>query len=52
MTHTHNLDKVKYQSIKDFISQYTQQIKSLSELKDLIFAKFGLEYSLNQIHYF
>lgn len=52
MTHNHTLDKLKYQSIRDYIGQYTIQIKSLSELKDLIFAKFGLEYSLNQIHYF
>jgi len=47
MTHNHCLDKVKYESIRDYISKYTEQIKSLTELKDLIYAKFGLEYSLN-----
>ena len=47
MTHNHELDKIKYESIQEYITKYTQQIKSLTELKDLIFAKFGLEYSLN-----
>jgi hypothetical protein len=52
MTHNHQLEKVKYDSIKEYITQYNEQIKSLTELKDLIYHKFGLEYSLNQIHYF
>ena len=52
MSHNHNLDKMTFNSIRDYISKYTLQIKSLTELKDLIYAKFGLDYSLNQIHYF
>ena len=52
MTHNHRLEKVKYENIRDFINQYNEQIKSLTELKELIYHKFGLEYSLNQINYF
>ena len=52
MLHNHPLDKQKYQNIREYIGKYTEQIKSLTELKDLIYHKFGLEYSLNQINYF
>jgi hypothetical protein len=52
MVHNHPLDKVKYDNIRDYINRYNEQIKSLTELKDLIYHKFGMEYSLNQINYF
>ena len=52
MTHNHPLEKVKYDNIREYINTYNEQIKSLTELKDLIYYKFGLEYSLNQINYF
>jgi hypothetical protein len=52
MRHGHKLDKRRYDSIRQYISDYHDKVKSLSELKDLIYEKFGLEYTLNQIHYF
>lgn len=32
--------------------QYNDKVRSLVEMKDLIYEKFGLEYSINQISYF
>ena len=47
MVHNHPLDKAKYDNIRDYINQYNEQIKSLTELKEMICNKFGMEYSLN-----
>ena len=52
MTHTHRLEVETFSSIKENVQFYATKVKSLSELKELIYEKFGLEYTLNQIVYF
>ena len=52
MSHKHKLDKRRYDNIRAYIQDYHDKVKSLSELKELIYEKFGLEYTLNQITYF
>ena len=52
MTHTHCLEVEKFSSIKEYVQFYATKVKSLSELKELIYEKFGLEYTINQIVYF
>ena len=52
MKHTHKLEKKRYDTIREYIQEYNDKVKTLSELKELIYDKFGLEYTLNQITYF
>ena len=52
MSHNHTLEKKRYDNIRDYIQEYHDKVKNLTELKELIYEKFGLEYTLNQIHYF
>lgn len=52
MTLPHPLEKRRFADIRAYISKYTQQIKSLSELRDMINRQFGIDYTLNQINYF
>ena len=52
MTHTHCLEQETFSSIKEYVQFYASKVKSLSELKELIYEKFGLEYTINQIVYF
>ena len=47
MKHNHKLEKKKYDSIRDYIREYNEKVKSLSELKEMIYDKFGMEYTLN-----
>jgi hypothetical protein len=47
MTHTHCLEAETYSSIKEYVQLYTSKVKSLTELKELIYEKFGLEYTVN-----
>lgn len=47
MSHKHRLDKKRYDSIRAYIQDYNDKVKTLSELKELIYEKFGLEYTLN-----
>lgn len=47
MAHHHKLDKKRYDSIRQYIQEYNDKVKSLSDLKELIYEKFGLEYTLN-----
>lgn len=49
MRHSHKLEKRKYDSVRDYVQAYREKVKTLSELKDLIYSKFGLQYTLNQI---
>ena len=52
MRHSHRLEKRCYDSVRDYVQEYTSKVRSLAELKDLVYSKFGLEYTLNQITYF
>ena len=52
MTHSHRLEQETFSSIKDYVQLYSFKVKSLTELKELIYEKFGLEYTVNQIVYF
>lgn len=52
MTHSHKLEQETYSNIRDYVQLYTDKVRSLTELKELIYEKFGLEYTLNQISYF
>lgn len=52
MVHSHPLEKAKFDDIRSYIAKYTKQIRSLSELKELIYRQFGIDYSFNQINYF
>ncbi|CDW86622.1 far1-related protein [Stylonychia lemnae] len=52
MKHNHKLEKRRYDSIREYVKEYHDKVKSLSELKELIYDKFGMEYTLNQITYF
>ncbi len=52
MRHSHRLETRRHESIRDYVQEYNDKVKSLSELKELIYTKFGLEYTLNQITYF
>eukprot|EP00347_Sterkiella_histriomuscorum_P012508 403368312 len=52
MKHNHKLEKRRYDSIREYVKEYHDKVKTLSELKELIYDKFGLEYTLNQITYF
>ena len=52
MMHTHQLEVATYANIREYIGQYTDKVRSLTELKELIYERFGLEYTLNQISYF
>ena len=47
MKHNHKLEKKKYDSIREYVKEYHDKVKTLSELKDLIYDKFGMEYTLN-----
>jgi hypothetical protein len=47
MMHTHQLDALTYANIREYIGQYTDKVRSLTELKELIYERFGLEYTLN-----
>lgn len=47
MTHTHCLEVETFSSIKEYVQFYASKVKSLSELKELIYEKFGLEYTIN-----
>lgn len=47
MKHSHPLEKAKFDDIRSYIAKYTRQIRSLSELKELIFRQFGIDYSFN-----
>jgi len=52
MTHSHRLEQDTYANIREYVQLYTDKVRSLTELKELIYEKFGLEYTLNQISYF
>lgn len=52
MMHTHQLDVATFDNIREYIAMYTEKVRSLTELKELIYERFGLEYTLNQISYF
>ena len=52
MRHSHNLEKRKYDSVKDYVREYHAKVKSVAELKDHIYTKFGVDYTFNQISYF
>ena len=52
MRHSHRLEKKQYGSIKDYIRDYNNKLKSLGDLKNIMFSKHGYEYSLNNITYF
>ena len=52
MKHSHKLERRQYADIRDYIREYHDKVRNLSELKDLIQDKFGYEYTLNQISYF
>lgn len=52
MTHSHRLEQATYANIREYVQLYTDKVRSLTELKELIYEKFGLEYTLNQISYF
>lgn len=47
MKHSHPLQKRQYENIRDYIQEYHDKVRNLSELKDQIYDKFGMEYSLN-----
>lgn len=47
MAHKHKLDKKRYDSIRAYVQDYHDKVKTLAQLKDLIYEKFGLEYTLN-----
>jgi len=47
MMHTHQLDVSTFDDIRVYIAQYTDKVRSLTELKELIYERFGLEYTLN-----
>ncbi len=52
LTHHHRLEQDTYANIREYVQLYTDKVRSLTELKELIYEKFGLEYTLNQISYF
>ena len=52
MQHSHCLEWETYKDIREYVSQYNDKVRSLVEMKDMIYEKFGLEYTINQISYF
>ena len=52
MTHGHCLEQETFDDIRENVSLYTSKVNSLTELKELIYEKFGLDYTINQIVYF
>ena len=47
MTHGHCLEAETYNDIREYVSLYTSKVNSLTELKELIYEKFGLDYTIN-----
>ena len=47
MKHNHKLEKRRFDSIREYVKEYHDKVKSLGELKDLIYDKFGLDYTLH-----
>ena len=52
MSHGHCLEAETFNDIREYVSLYTSKVNSLTELKELIYEKFGLDYTVNQIVYF
>ena len=52
MSHGHCLEAETFNDIREYVSLYTSKVNSLTELKELIYEKFGLDYTINQIVYF
>lgn len=52
MLHLHRLEWETFQDIREYVAEYTDKVRSLVEMKDLIYEKFGFEYTINQINYF
>lgn len=52
MRHSHNLEKRKYDSVRDYVREYSNKIKSVSELRSQLQNQFGVNYTQNQISYF
>jgi hypothetical protein len=52
MHHTHCLETETFTSVRDYVAQYNNKVRSLVEMKDMIYERFGLEYTINQISYF
>ena len=52
MCHSHCLELETFNDIRTYVTQYTDKVRSLVEMKDMIYEKFGLEYTINQISYF
>jgi hypothetical protein len=49
MQHSHCLSQQIFADIREYVGFYHDKVRSLTEIKDLIYERFGLEYSLNQI---
>lgn len=49
MRHSHRLEKKQYSSIKDYIKDYNNKLKSLGDLKNIMFSKHGYDYNLSNI---
>jgi len=47
MQHSHCLEWETYKDIREYVAQYNDKVRSLVEMKDLIYEKFGLEYTIN-----
>jgi hypothetical protein len=52
MQHSHCLEWETFKGIREYVQQYNDKVRSLVEMKDMIYEKFGLEYTINQISYF
>ena len=51
MRHSHRLEKRRHDSIRDYIQDYKQKVNNLGNLKDMIYSKFGFDYSLKEMNY-
>lgn len=47
MRHSHNLEKRKYDSVRDYVREYSNKIKSVSELRSQLQSQFGVNYTQN-----
>ncbi len=52
MRHSHNLEKRKFDSVKDYVREYSNKVRSVAELRSQLQHQFGINYTQNQISYF